>query len=430
MTAVEAIIGVLVLINSLPPAVAVLRCRRLRELLMYQLVASVSLAETLIGAISVIIGFLKLLDVELSSWTCVVGVHFRYSVAGSTAVCFFCISLERYVTVIHGLRYYDILTDGRRRLLLAAPWLSAAIWFCTGVSLQWLSPQGVDLRGETCEHWRVVTLGFRFFGAVFSITIYLINAGINIRVGIAGFSQARKISRVQASIAGNHTRIQLQHRGFVAIAVLSLIYCVFVVPHALYNISQMLGLTEQTATMATGYMRLFGMMADGWCLTLLCPMLRVECMKMYGCRSKRRHAARPASGNHRPRRVSVKRSGGDSRVTLPKGNGKNQDGCVPQTLDCRTLVPARVIIVSSPSVERQAEACTPPAVLCRGREVLLLPLDLADNSGDIKPVRGPAASRPTHSAPLARPPPPTRHAWSRQHSNRELRRPRTQDRNA
>ena len=437
MAAAEVSIGFLVLANSLPPALAVLRCRQLRELVMYQLVASVSLAETLTGLISVILGSLKLLQVPISNWACVVAVHFRYAVAGSTAICFFCISMERYVTVIHGLRYYDILTDARRRLLVAASWFFTALFFCTSVAMLWSSPQGIDLRGETCEHFRAVTLDFRFFGAVFSLILYLVNAGINIRVGIVGFQQARKIKQVQTSIGGNNIRIQLQQRGFVAIAVLSLIYCLFVVPNALYNVFQMLGLAVQTSARATGFMRLFGMMADGWCLTLLCPMLRKECMKMFGFRSKKRYIARPASGDRQRRQVNANRSESDPHVTQNKGKRTNPEYNGPKPQASRALVPTGAPLVSPSSGVRQANrlvtaadsrqhttdqqtcakptAKTRPADLGRGREVILLPVDLAHNRATDSPkIHG--VRRSTRSAPPVRPPPPNRLSWSRQYS--------------
>ena len=54
--AAEAIIGCLVALNSLPPAVIVIWSRHLRELSMYQLVASMAVGETLTGVISVVLG--------------------------------------------------------------------------------------------------------------------------------------------------------------------------------------------------------------------------------------------------------------------------------------------------------------------------------------------------------------------------------------
>ena len=411
MSAAEAVIGCLVALNSLPPAVIVLRSRRLRELLMYQLVASVSLGETLVGVLSIVIGSLKLLEIPISSWACAIGIHLRLSVAGSTAITFFCISLERYVTVIHGLRYYDILTDGRRRLLLTASWFFAAIYFFTGLALQWSTPDGVYLRGDKCEHWRVVTLDFRFFGAVYSLIIHLVNAGINIRIGIAGFRQARRIKSMEASIRGSHIRVQLQHRGFLAIAVLSLIYIVCVVPNALYNILQALGFTVQTTATATGFMRLFGMMADGWCLTLLCPMLRKEGMKMLGCRPKRRSVPEQSPVNHQPRRENVNHSGDDSQITLTLGKARSRDNDGLKTLDSKTLFTVSVPHVSHFS--DQAGTRAPPKQLNRSREVPLAPLDLNQNSAASPSGSHGASLLTPNGPPHVRPSHQNRISWSR-----------------
>ena len=173
--AAEAFIGWLVVLNSVLPAVAVLRRRKLHELVMYQLVASMSLGETLTGAVSVVLGTLKMLELPVASWFCVVAIHLRSSVLASTAVCFFCLSLERFITVIHGLRYYDILTDGRRRLLVAASWIFAAVYFAFGLVLRYM--QGIGSPEKMCRHHTSVTFEFRFSGALFCMIAYLVNLG-------------------------------------------------------------------------------------------------------------------------------------------------------------------------------------------------------------------------------------------------------------
>ena len=304
----EAIIGLLMVLNSLLPVVVVLRSSRLRELLMYQLVASMSLSESLAGLMSLVLGLLALLGVSLPSWVCVVSIHLRAALVGSAAVSFPCISLERYITVIHGLRYHDILTDGRRRLLLSASWFFVVAIVCFGVTNQWLAPEaGSELLGEKCQHWRATTLGYRLYASAYSLTIYLVNAGINVRVGLVGLNQARQIRRMEASIGGKRDqKTQLQHRGVYAIAVLSMIYVVFVTPNALYTITQSLGLIEmQTTSKAPGLFRLFVLIADGWCLTLLCPMLRKECLKMIGYRPGRFQFPKQPMRRHHPKPKNV-----------------------------------------------------------------------------------------------------------------------------
>ena len=419
--AAEVTIGGLVALNSLLTAVLVLRRRRLRQLIMYQLVASMSLGETLTGAVSVLLGSLTLLQVPVSSWACVIGIHFRYSMAASTAVGFFCISMERYITVVHGLRYYDILTDGRRRLLLAASWAFAAVFFCTGIALQRSQAPNIDLRGEKCTHSKAITTEFKLFGAMFTLATYLANSGINILVGIVSIRQARKIRSMEASIGGSHQRTRLQQRGLFAIAVLSLMYCVFVFPNAVRIIAQSLGLkVHHRVSEITGFLRLFGMMTDGWCLTLLCPMLREECAKMFCRPSKRRQSAEQTPGSYPLRSMNVKTIfGNDYPTALTTRNAKRNDNI--ETLDGKSLSTfgaRRHSASCSGECAEQTSARDPPGDTRGAREVPVLPPDRHQGRGG-SAAGGGAASPSTSSAPAAARSASARPAttlwWSRHH---------------
>ncbi|XP_037073322.1 alpha-2B adrenergic receptor-like [Pollicipes pollicipes] len=134
--AAEAIIGFIVFTSSAVPVVAILRRRQLREACMYQLLASMAAAEMTVGAISTLLGSLRLLHALPPGWVCLVLVFSRASIATSTVVSFLMLSLERYVTVVHGMRYFDIVTDRRQLLLVAASWLTAALLSVFGMTLR------------------------------------------------------------------------------------------------------------------------------------------------------------------------------------------------------------------------------------------------------------------------------------------------------
>ena len=284
--AAEALIGWLVVLNSVLPAVAVLRRRKLRELVMYQLVASMSLGETLTGAVSVVLGTLKMFELPVASSFCVVAIHLRSSVLASTAVCFFCLSLERFITVIHGLRYYDILTDGRRRLLVAASWIFAAVYFAFGLVLRYM--QGIGSPEKMCRHHTSVTFEFRFSASLFCMIAYMVNLGINVVVGFAGIRQEKRIRQQRFGVTADIWQLLLQHKGYRAIAVLSLMYFIFVLPNIVMNMLQAVGITNlESVHKITSLLRLASMITDGWCLALLCPKLRNEYKNMFGCRKYR-----------------------------------------------------------------------------------------------------------------------------------------------
>ncbi|KAF0302824.1 hypothetical protein FJT64_025107 [Amphibalanus amphitrite] len=241
--AAEAVIGWLVVLNSALPAAAVLRRRRLRQLLMYQLVASMSVGETVAGAVSVVLGTGQALAVPLSAWFCASAVHLRSAVAASTAVCFLCLSLERYITVVHGLRFY---------------------------------------------------------GAIFCLLAYIVNLAINVVVGVIGIEQGKRIHRQQTGVNGKFRHSLLQHKGYMAIAILSLMCCIFVFPNILMNLLQSLEIIDRTFVhKVTAALRLLSMVTDGWCLALLCPKLRKEYIAIFGCwkRRSRGRSSRQASIN-------------------------------------------------------------------------------------------------------------------------------------
>ena len=413
----EVIIGFLVVLNSMLPALLVIRSRRLRELLMYQLVASVCLGETLTGAVSIILGSSKLFKVPISSWACVIAIYLRSSLVVSATVGIFCISLERYVTVIHGLRYYDILTDSRRRLMLAASWVFAAVFFCIGIATHLSQAQHIDLQGEKCVHSNAVTVTpvFNLFGALINSITYLANCVINIVIGIIGIKQMRKIRRTEVSFGRNRHSTHLQHRGFMAIAFLSVIYCVFVFPNNVTVICRWFGWKVQTTTSkVTGFLRLLGIITDGWCLMLLCPMLREECIKMFSGSSKRRQRTRVTPGNHLQMPVSESRFRDNTHRATANANSNDNI----ETRGRETLLTTRVAVVS-PSVSgvlaKPVSARASPKNVCRGREMILKPLDL-HQSITTSAARSPAVSRSTSSAPSARPARHNRLQWSRQYS--------------
>ena len=413
----EAVVGLLVMLNSLLPAVLVLRCRRLRELLMYQLVASVSLGETLTGAVSVLLGCLTLFDVPISSWECAIGIHLRFSLAGSTAVGIFCIGLERYVTVIHGLRYYDILTDARRRLLLAASWVFVGVCFCAGIATHLSQARDIDVQGDKCLHFDVLMPAFNICVELFTSTLYLANGGINIAVGIVSIKQMRNIRRMEANVGRIRQLTPFQHSGFIAIAFVSLMYCVFIFPNFVRTIYRSLGLNVQKTTNdIIGFMRLLALIADGWCLTLLCPMLKEELIKML-CPSKRRQRAQLTHpGNHRQISANENLYEDNARIALTTADAKSNENI--ETRRGESTLTSGVALASPPTSGmpgKRNSSRAPPDTVCGGREVLVAPLDL-HQSITTSAARTTPVSRSISSAPsvrLAWAERPGRLRWSR-----------------
>ena len=108
-----------------------------------------------------------------------------------------CISVERHLAVIHGLRYFTLLTDSRRNLLLAAPWLVAAISAAaTAVGTFHY------LRGPTgrCFYLLVVPIGIRLAVNVITIAIYMVIVMLHVKIRRVAVRHSRQIARQRMSV--------------------------------------------------------------------------------------------------------------------------------------------------------------------------------------------------------------------------------------
>ncbi|XP_037070189.1 D(4) dopamine receptor-like [Pollicipes pollicipes] len=153
----EIIIGLVMAANSGVPVVSILRRRQLREATMYRLLASMASAQALVGVISAVLGTLRLLPTPPPDWACASLLFLRSALGTSTVVSLLALSVERYVTVVHGLRYFDIVTNRHRLLLLAASWLVAALFWAFGMALRGASGDDSDM----CNHWESIPSAFR-----------------------------------------------------------------------------------------------------------------------------------------------------------------------------------------------------------------------------------------------------------------------------
>ena len=272
----EAVLGLLVSVSSAVPVMIIAQRRQLRASSMYQLLASMSIGQTLVGALSALLGTLRVLETLPPSWLCVAGVFLRSALGTSTVTCFLALSVERYVTVVHGLRYFSILTDRRRWLLLAAQWLCTALFFLFGVSLR-LS-LGVGPAEEMCNHWHSIPAAYRITASTFVVATYTVSMGINVVVGWAGILQGRRIRQQQVSLQKKAKSMKLfRHQGYYVIMVMSLMFLVLIMPNSIVNVIQASGLVRlDTAHQVTTFMRLISMTTDGWVLALLCPKMKVE----------------------------------------------------------------------------------------------------------------------------------------------------------
>ncbi|KAF0309064.1 hypothetical protein FJT64_019767 [Amphibalanus amphitrite] len=114
---------------SATPAVAILSSASLRRRPMFQTMASLALNETMFLFGCGVVGMLNVTGnaVLPPFWCAVLQGHNTGQAVGSTAA-LLSLTIERYVAILHGIRYNSLLSRWRLRALLAGSWLVSITW--------------------------------------------------------------------------------------------------------------------------------------------------------------------------------------------------------------------------------------------------------------------------------------------------------------
>ena len=102
--------GLLVASNSALAFLAIISCRRLRARTMFQTIANHAAIETLMGLLMAVAGLPQLLGARVPTTLCSVLFASVPALVLASMVALVCLCLERYVAVIHGLRYFQLMT--------------------------------------------------------------------------------------------------------------------------------------------------------------------------------------------------------------------------------------------------------------------------------------------------------------------------------
>ena len=126
-------VGFLGAASSSVPVVAILTSRSLRRQPMFRTISNLALCETWFLFCGGLLGAANVLGVQMTAPLCAAFLCHNLSVGTGGSVAMLVVSVERYVAVVHGLRYQTLLAPLRLRLLLLLPWAFVCVmWVTTG----------------------------------------------------------------------------------------------------------------------------------------------------------------------------------------------------------------------------------------------------------------------------------------------------------
>ncbi|KAF0293928.1 hypothetical protein FJT64_008326 [Amphibalanus amphitrite] len=184
---------------SLVPVAAFTGRRRLRGRCMFQLLANLAVCEHLTLALTLPVVALRHQVPRLPVAGCSALLAARSGLLLAESTALLCITAERHLAVIHGLRYFSLLTEPRRRLLLAAPWLAAAAG--AAVSATGTSSHVSRLASRpACLYLRAVPAWLRLAEALFTIAIYQVIVALHVIIRRVAVRHSRQIARQRLSV--------------------------------------------------------------------------------------------------------------------------------------------------------------------------------------------------------------------------------------
>ena len=123
------VVGYLGAASSSVPVVAILTSRSLRRQPMFRAVSNLALCETWFLFCGGVLGTVNVVGARMTPQMCAVAQSHNLSVGLGSSAALLVLSVERYVAVVHGLRYQSLLAGRRLWLLLLAPWCVMGVAF-------------------------------------------------------------------------------------------------------------------------------------------------------------------------------------------------------------------------------------------------------------------------------------------------------------
>ncbi|KAF0303746.1 putative G-protein coupled receptor 21 [Amphibalanus amphitrite] len=232
MNYVGLVVGLLIALSSLLPCLAIGTSRSLRRRPMFQLLLHLASSGVLFGLLTALSGLLRLLHVPLPVPLCQTLLAGQTAVGLASMAALAAVSVERYVAVEHGLRYFELMTPARLRLLHGAvPAVSALslLVHATDRAPGALRPPD----GVQCYYLDFWSDQLEQIHLGFGVTLVTFIMVLNLLVGARGIEQDRRIRRQRGGMLVAHQRPGSagDHKALYAVLRLSVFSIALQMPH-------------------------------------------------------------------------------------------------------------------------------------------------------------------------------------------------------
>lgn len=208
--------------------ISLVKFRRLRTIT-YTLVGSLSVADSLLAVLTLPIYsmfYFKLTFTQSVKYLCL----FKFSsvCASMTAsmINLVAIGFDRYVAILHPLKYKAIMTHKRVRIFIACMWIYI-IPVCV-LPLVWNTYDEIQI----CDYFKILPLGYTIYAAFISIAISLVlSLYLYIRIYLVARQQQKQVRK--DSLRGHHSldpQMEKDTKSAKVMALVLFLFYVFWVP--------------------------------------------------------------------------------------------------------------------------------------------------------------------------------------------------------
>lgn len=214
------------------PLVAIVTCSEMNRKPFYKLLANFAALEFVTLFVNIVIPFATLYLQETSMATCVLFWSPTVSLTYSCNLALFAVAMEKYIAVVHGLRYNTFLTSTALAIIIVTPWIVAIVGFLT-LSALVTSIIEKDLIVNRCDPVHIPKLASLTI-SVMMLVINVISLMANTKVALVARRHARQINQ-QRKIAGQSENVQ-NLKGIVGIIEAIFVITFFILPRSILSL--------------------------------------------------------------------------------------------------------------------------------------------------------------------------------------------------
>ncbi|XP_021372752.1 D(2) dopamine receptor-like [Mizuhopecten yessoensis] len=202
--------------------ISLVKFRRLRTIT-YTLVGSLSVADSLLAVITLPVYslfYFKLTFVQSVKYLCLFKFSSVCASMSASMINLVAIGFDRYVAILHPLKYKTILTHKRVRIFIVCMWIYI-VPVCI-LPLVWNSYDEIQI----CDYFKILPLAYTLYAAFFSIGISLVvSLYLYIRIFLVARQQQKQVRK--DSLRGNHRIDKQMEKDTKSAKVMALVLFLF-----------------------------------------------------------------------------------------------------------------------------------------------------------------------------------------------------------